>query len=602
MLDTPRLGTWAVRIIEDIRASNFAELRLVVLKSFGGNTAVTATLPQRAIRLLNDKQARAKLLFRAYAAWDAARADPKENPLAVCDYSHALAGVPALEVTPIKQGFTDRFPADAVAAIKSYDLDVLIRFGFNLLRGDILHASRHGIWSFNHGDNDYYRGGPAHFWELVERHPTTGVTLQVLNEELDAGLALAKASFATHHGLRLSSNRYAPYWGSTHFVIHKLYELHRYGWHFIRRKAVPQLPYRGKRRLYRTPNNWEMVKWLSRECIAATKRIAVRRLMPWRKYAWRIGLRVSQTPLFEQDAGALTSFKWYEAPRGRWFADGIVVEHNQRRWLFVEDFLEGANNGVISVAEIGSDGQMDVVRPCLTRPYHLSYPLVFAHDGEMFMIPETSDNDRVELYRAENFPFGWKLEKVLADLRAVDTTPLYHGGRWWFFTTITEPKGWGVLGFLFTAEQLTGDWTLHTGSPISTSSADTRSAGPIVQWRGRLLRPTQSACPGYGYSFSFHEITQLDQDGFAQEALGTIAPVGALPLHGTHSYSRAGDLEAIDGYMLTTQRLPDRRLHPRALDSMLRSSGLRHHPQPRVIGSNRPQMNSEATGLMPEDM
>jgi hypothetical protein len=568
MLNTPQVGAWSVRIIDDIRASNFAELCLVIYNASAQLPDLPASFSHRAARLLTDKRSRQTLMYRAYAAWDTLCANGKrENPLAACDAAQALDGIPALEVTPIKSGFTDRFSLDVVAAIRAYELDVLIRFGFNLIRGDILMVPRYGIWSFHHGDNDYYRGGPSHFWELVERHPTTGVTLQILNEELDAGLPLAKAVFTTQHGMRLSNNRYGPYWGTTHFVIHKLYELHTYGWDVVRAKAVPQVPYQGKRRIYRTPDNWQMLKWLSRECVAAAGRMATRWLRP-KQLSWRIGIRFSRTPLFEEGAVALASFKWYEAPPGRWFADAIAFQHNGRQWLFLEDFDEETQKAVISVAEIGSDGQMDTVRPCLAQPYHLSYPLVFAHDGEIFMIPETLEKERVELYRAQRFPFEWKLEKVLAPIRAVDTTPLFHAGRWWFFTTIAEPRGWGSLGFLFTADHLTGEWALHPSSPISSSSIDARSAGPILRWGSRLLRPTQSACPGYGYSFSLHDITRLDPDGFRQERLATIDPAGTPPLLGTHSYSRAGDLEAIDGYMPRTARLFDGRLHPREPDAV----------------------------------
>ena len=556
MVDTPQFMAWFARIVEDIRASNLADLCLVVYNASAPQAQTPLrSWPPRALRFLKDKPARQRLFYSRYAAWDAHHAQKQENPLAVYDYSAVLSHIPSLKVTPITHKFTHRFSPEVVAAIRSYDLDVLLRFGFNLIRGDILQAARYGIWSFHHGDNDYYRGGPAHFWELVERHPTTGVILQVLNEELDAGLVLAKGVFATQQGMFLRRNRHGPYWGATHFVIQKLYELHRYGWDFVRSKAVPQVPYQGKRRVYRTPNNWETLKWLSRECLGAAGRMITRQLQPRRDLSWRMGIRFSKTPLFEEGPGGLASFQWYGAPPGHWFADPIAFEHKGRRWLFVEDFDYGMNKAVVSVAEIASDGKVDVFTPCLTRSYHLSYPLVFAHQGEIFMIPETGTNERVELYRAAKFPFEWKFEKVLVHLRAVDTTPLYHEGQWWFFTTITEPKGCGAFSFLFSAKTLTGEWTLHPGNPITYSAMDARGAGPIFLWEGRLLRPTQSACPNYGYSFSFHDITQLDPDRFEQQRRATIEPTGISYLVGTHSYSRAGDLEAIDGCMFHTKAL-----------------------------------------------
>ena len=147
---------------------------------------------------------------------------------------------------PIVKGFVHRFPPEVVEEVRRRDLDVILRFGFNILRGDILSACRYGIWSYHHGDNEFYRGGPAHLWEMVEGQPLSGVILQVLSEDLDAGFVLCKALFPTRSYVSLARNRFGPYWGTVHFVIWKLFELHRYGWDFLKSRAVPPAPYRGK--------------------------------------------------------------------------------------------------------------------------------------------------------------------------------------------------------------------------------------------------------------------------------------------------------------------------------------------------------------------
>jgi hypothetical protein len=46
----------------------------------------------------------------------------------------------------------------------------------------------------------------------------------------------------------------------------------------------------------------------------------------------------------------------------------------------------------------------------LERSYHLSYPFIFRWGSDIFMIPETSDNRTVEVYRAVEFPGKWELE------------------------------------------------------------------------------------------------------------------------------------------------------------------------------------------------
>jgi methionyl-tRNA formyltransferase len=73
------------------------------------------------------------------------------------DCSTLLTGIESIEVKPVGKKFIHK------------ELGVLLRFGFNILSGEILTVARYGVWSYHHGDNDYYRGGPPHFWELVER-------------------------------------------------------------------------------------------------------------------------------------------------------------------------------------------------------------------------------------------------------------------------------------------------------------------------------------------------------------------------------------------------------------------------------------------------
>jgi folate-dependent phosphoribosylglycinamide formyltransferase PurN len=97
-----------------------------------------------------------------------------------------------LDVSPILGRFTDTFSDDDVAAVRRHDLDVLVRVGFRILKGSILDAARHGVWSFHHGDNRTNRGGPPGVWEVLEDRQETGVTLQRLSSELDGGEVLAR--------------------------------------------------------------------------------------------------------------------------------------------------------------------------------------------------------------------------------------------------------------------------------------------------------------------------------------------------------------------------------------------------------------------------
>src|SRR5262249_10640293 len=156
------------------------------------------------------------------------------------------------------------------------------------------------------------------------------------------------------------------------------------------------------------------------------------------------------------------------------------------------------------------DLSLGEVQTCLDLPYHLSYPHVFEHVGEVFMIPESGANRTCELWRATSFPAKWTLEKVLFPAALLDTTPLLHHGRCHFFTTFDESGH--ALGALFSADHLTAEWVHHPQSPISTDVRTARCAGAIFRSGQRLLRPVQDCAERYGRRIHLLEILELSPD------------------------------------------------------------------------------------------
>ena len=68
--------------------------------------------------------------------------------------------VPVIRVTPELRGrYSQCFPDGAIGVIGGYDLDILLRFGFGILRGKIIDVPRYDAWSFHHDDREI-RGGP----------------------------------------------------------------------------------------------------------------------------------------------------------------------------------------------------------------------------------------------------------------------------------------------------------------------------------------------------------------------------------------------------------------------------------------------------------
>jgi hypothetical protein len=83
------------------------------------------------------------------------------------------------------EGLGSTLPGKAVDSLA--DTDIVVRFGFGIVKDDALTAPTYGMLSYHHGDLRKYRGRPAGFHEFRNGEKTAGVTVQKLNESLDGG-------------------------------------------------------------------------------------------------------------------------------------------------------------------------------------------------------------------------------------------------------------------------------------------------------------------------------------------------------------------------------------------------------------------------------
>lgn len=545
LLDDTTLPRCFAEVVDHILLSNFARLELLVLNAEAQTPPALPrrALPVRVAKLLLDSQRRRSMLFGLYQRYDSRNAGA-HDPHAAVDCAARLAHVEKMLVEPLRRRFVHRFPAEALEHIRAQRLDVLLRFGFNILRGEILSAARFGVWSYHHGDGDYYRGGPSCFWEVYEGNPLTGTMLQVLTEDLDAGVVLQKGVFATYPGLSRAQNCPQPYWGAATFVIQKLNELHQHGWDWVRSRAAATAPYRGRKRLYTVPSNWEMTQWLApRLCRKSLRRLRRRPMIEHWRLAIRTGRQLDVATATRADT---SGFRFVESPRGRFYADPFLLERDGQTWLFFEDCDYALQRGWISCAQI-RNGEIGPAVTALERPYHLSYPCVFRAGNDLYMVPESVANRSVDLYRCRRFPDQWDLEKELLREPAVDTTVWTDGGLYWFFVTFQEPRGAGIQLWLFYANHPTAAWQSHPQNPISTDVRNARGAGAIFRRNGRIYRPSQNCGPHYGFSFTLNEITVCTRERYEERPAVTVPPDWAPGLVGTHSYAQSGNMEVIDG-------------------------------------------------------
>lgn len=201
----------------------------------------------------------------------------------------------------------------------------------------------------------------------------------------------------------------------------------------------------------------------------------------------------------------------------RFVADPFLFRRGETTFVFYELLYRAPKKGVIAVSRIDADGRVEHLGSVLEETMHLSYPLVFEHAGEVWMLPESWQAGEIRLYRAEVFPDQWVLDSVLVDDGTwVDPTLLQHAGRWWLFAT--DRYDYGSLE-LWIADAPSGPWQRHPASPVVRDDPNrARPGGRFVRDGERLFRVGQDTHPRYGVGVGLYEVTELSEVAYSESA------------------------------------------------------------------------------------
>ena len=202
-----------------------------------------------------------------------------------------------------------------------------------------------------------------------------------------------------------------------------------------------------------------------------------------------------------------------------------------------EELIYSENRGKISVIEIDASGKRSAPRTVLETPHHLSYPFLFRHEGEVYMIPETAREKRVYLYRARHFPDDWELvSTMLEGEHLTDTTIERIGDRWWLFAGFAgESESASAELLAYHSPNPFGPWTPHRRNPIVSDVRSSRPAGRLFQWNGKWCRPAQDCSRSYGSAIMIQRIDSLTPSAYSETTVSRIDPSWAPNLVGTHT-------------------------------------------------------------------
>jgi len=504
---------WIVEALAKAGASGFAEIALV---------SDTLAVPRKSA----SGAIHAPLLWRAYAGADRALSRG-QRVRGRADVRQLVPGERRLARADGERCWRARL-ADA-------RLDVAFVLG-DVDAAAIEGVARHGLWRFCFGEAHGTCEALAGVHEAIEARPVTVSGIRIHRPGKPDRVACQ--SWARTF-LSVTKSRATLFAKTGEFLSRALRDLHAGGAGWLELGTEPARAAAAES----FPGTGGLMRGLKTLSTRVVRRATEKALM---LEQWSIAFRFGAD---EAWTGSLDGFYRLDPPKGWFWADPFPIERGGRYYVFFEELPLGASKAHISVVEVDRAGKASAPRKVLERDYHLSYPFLVEEGGELYMIPETADNDTVEIYRCTDFPAQWKLERVLLKgVRCADATLHREQGRWWMFVNAAAPGAeMNDELFLYSAETLMGEWRPHRRNPVKSDVRSSRPAGRLFRRGGGLYRPGQICTPLYGAGIALHRVTRLTPDEYAEEEEGRIVPSDKRTL-GIHTLNRAGDLTVTDAF------------------------------------------------------
>jgi hypothetical protein len=536
LLNSNTVPTWFAKMIEQINSGQYADIKLIIvskqLENSSSSLNKTDTHQKYGKVLLNKIY---HLLFK--------RNQEIPDAFKLVNIEKILPNILTIYTKNTVDKVTTNDKTSDKKIIINSELDLLIHDGNALLQKELLTTVKHGVWSYSIGEDPMNVNQPSGYWEMFKNKPETCVLLKRLTANLTQYETLYRSYSATNY-MSFIDNANAVYWKALSFIPRKLEELYNDGDTQFERliQQENEKPHYFSNEENLEPTTKQQLSLISKKIIQKLKLVCELKLF---NKQWSLLYCIEP-----EHSYSFTHYKKITPPNDRFWADPHVIYQNNTYYIFIEEYLYNEKKGHISVIKMNEKGEYQQPIPVLNKEYHLSYPFVFQHDGDYYMIPETAKNKTIELYKSSNFPFDWQWQmNLMEDITAVDTTLYFHNNKWWMFVNLIENEGASSLDelFIFYSEELhSNQWQPHKQNPVVSDVKNSRPAGAMFSMNNKIYRPAQNCSQRYGYGFNLNEIELLNELEYKEKIISDIKPNWDKNLLASHTFSKVNCLHVID--------------------------------------------------------
>tara|TARA_Y100000741_G_scaffold364383_1_gene355225 strand:- start:2130 stop:3746 length:1617 start_codon:yes stop_codon:yes gene_type:complete len=513
---------WQIRLFSEIAKSNFAEITNLFFyeeinndQFFSRNKLINLIIRSLESKYFNIQRKKELIFLTDYLE------NVKSNNL-VCDKSGIQS---LLNSNNLIYG----------------DFDVLINLDNKNINNELLKLSKYGAWylDFNNKNEDY-----AAFWECFDEKDVTEVSLkaQILkNQEVNFKI-IEKGIFDT---------KFNSWYFNREFALEKSVILFLKNLSLISENLFSfknEELYTDQSK-YEIPNLFTLLKYVFKKYPRQLIKSLVNFMSTKNEKNQNIwNLHIGKR--YKDKFNIVDSIK-IDSPKNMFWSDPFLFSKNNKYYLFFESYDFIKKKGKISVGELNNKKIINV-QDALNLNYHLSYPFIWCDNNNIFMIPETHETKRIEIWKSVSFPNKWNLHKVLFEGEScVDTTIFTDkDGINWLFTNKSFDKfeDHNTELYIYKFDKDFQNIKPHKLNPVLIDCRNARNGGNIFYNNdGNIIRSSQINIKNtYGYGLNLSKIDKLSLNKYCESNIENFSPKFKENINGLHHLTLKNDVFVID--------------------------------------------------------